>query len=175
VVDEIVHYNILTKQIKVLMFLNWKCVIFPATAPVWQRSMVISDYVCLSVCLYVCLFVKIFVKSQVLTSPNFLCILSIALRYVMYFRFCGRRQILPPTWIWRHVANAAASLTGEREEGTKVCRYNWHSSCFLVLAISKAKTLMHFSNKTHGSNFTEHYSESVTVWDQQNADCSLKK
>ena len=46
---------------------------------------------------------------------------------------------------------------------------------FLGLAISKAKILVYFSKKIYGSNFFfKQHSETVTVWNSQNADCSLK-
>ena len=42
-------------------------------------------------------------------------------------------------------------------------------------AICKAKILTYFSNKIHGSNFIKQHTETVTVWNYQNADCSLRK
>ena len=41
------------------------------------------------------------------------------------------------------------------------------------MAISNAKILMHFSTETHGGNFIKRHSETVMVWNCQNADCSL--
>jgi len=52
---------------------------------------------CVYVCLFVCLSARISQKPHVQISPNFLYILSVAwlgpsltaMRYVMYFRYCG--------------------------------------------------------------------------------------
>jgi len=49
---------------------------------------------------------------------------------------------------------------------------------FPGLAISSAKLLIYFSNKTYGSkisNFIKQHSETVMVWNYQNADCIEKK
>ena len=42
-------------------------------------------------------------------------------------------------------------------------------------AIPNAKISVYFSNKTHVSNFNKQHSETVMVWNYQNADCSLRK
>ena len=42
-------------------------------------------------------------------------------------------------------------------------------------AISNAKILIYFSNKIYGINFVKKHSETVTVSNYQNADCSLRK
>ena len=60
--------------------------------------------------------------------------------------------------------------------GTKVSRYNLLAQCrFLGLAISSAKILIYLSNKIYGSNFIKQNSETVMVWNYQNADCSLRQ
>jgi len=46
---------------------------------------------------------------------------------------------------------------------------------FPGLVISNAKILLYFSNKIHRSNFIHQQSETVMVWNNQTADCSLKK
>jgi len=46
---------------------------------------------------------------------------------------------------------------------------------FPGLAISNAKILIYFSNKIYGSNFIKPHSETVMVWNYQNADCSLRR
>jgi len=46
---------------------------------------------------------------------------------------------------------------------------------FPGLAISNAKILVCFSNEIYGSNFIKQHSETVMVWNYQNADCSLRK
>jgi len=48
---------------------------------------------------------------------------------------------------------------------------------FRGLAISSAKILIYtfFSNKIYGSNFIKQHSETVMVWNYQNADCSIRK
>jgi len=57
-----------------------------------------------------------------------------------------------------------------------VTGYIWHRECRLLgLAIFNAEILIYFSNKIHGSNFVKQQSETVMVWNYQNADCSLKK
>ena len=43
------------------------------------------------------------------------------------------------------------------------------------LAISNDKILVYFSKKIYGSNFIKQHSETVMVWNHQNADCSLRK
>jgi len=43
------------------------------------------------------------------------------------------------------------------------------------LAISYVKLLKYFSNKICGSNFVKRHSETVMVWNYQNAGCSLRK
>jgi len=44
---------------------------------------------------------------------------------------------------------------------------------FLGLTISSGKILIYCSNKTYQSNFIKQHSETVMVWNYQNADCSL--
>ena len=46
---------------------------------------------------------------------------------------------------------------------------------FPRLAISNAKILIYFSNKIYGSNFIKQHSETVIVWNYQNANCGLRK
>jgi len=46
---------------------------------------------------------------------------------------------------------------------------------FARLAISSAKTLIYFSNKTYGRNFIKQHTETVMVSNYQNADCSLRE
>ena len=46
---------------------------------------------------------------------------------------------------------------------------------FPGLATSSAKKLIYFSTKIYGSNFIKQHSETVMVWNHQNADCSLRK
>ena len=46
---------------------------------------------------------------------------------------------------------------------------------FPGLAISNTEISVYFSNKTYVSNFIKQHSETVTVWNYQNADCSLRK
>ena len=45
---------------------------------------------------------------------------------------------------------------------------------FHGLAIFNAKILIYFSNKSNFINFIKQHSETVMVWNYQNADCSLK-
>ena len=42
-------------------------------------------------------------------------------------------------------------------------------------AIYNAKILIYFSNKIHGNHFIKQHSETVIVWNCQNANCSLRK
>ena len=46
---------------------------------------------------------------------------------------------------------------------------------FPRLAISNSEILVYFSNKMYRSNFIKQHSETVVVWNYQNADCSLRK
>jgi len=55
-----------------------------------------------------------------------------------------------------------------------VCRYNWHSADSLGWPCPMLKYKYIFANKTYGSNFVKQQSETVTVWNYQNVDCSLK-
>jgi len=76
-------------------------VVISSVPPIWVQSIVISMSVCLSVCLsvlFVCLSAGMSEKPHVQILPYFLlcCYLwpwlgppLTAVRYVMYFRFCG--------------------------------------------------------------------------------------
>jgi len=57
--------------------------------------------------------------------------------------------------------------------GMKVRRYNWHSAGSLSWPFPVLN--VYFSNKTYGSNFIKQHSETVMVWNYQNADWSLRK
>jgi len=46
---------------------------------------------------------------------------------------------------------------------------------FPGLAIYTAKIIVYFSNKIYGSDFIKQHSETVMVWNYQNADCSFRK
>ena len=46
---------------------------------------------------------------------------------------------------------------------------------FRGLAVYNAEIQIHLSNKTDGNNSIKQHSETVTVWNHGNADCSLKK
>ena len=46
---------------------------------------------------------------------------------------------------------------------------------FPGLAISSAKIFIYFSNKIYGSDFVEQHTETVMVWNYENADCCLRK
>jgi len=46
---------------------------------------------------------------------------------------------------------------------------------FPRLAISNSEILVYCSNKMYRSNFIKQHSETVVVWNYQNADCSLRK
>jgi len=46
---------------------------------------------------------------------------------------------------------------------------------FPGMAISSAKILIYLSNKICGNNFIKQHSETVMIWNYQNADCSLRK
>jgi len=46
---------------------------------------------------------------------------------------------------------------------------------FPGLAISSAKIFVYFSNKIYGSDFVEQHTETVMVWNYENADCCLRK
>jgi len=46
---------------------------------------------------------------------------------------------------------------------------------FPGLAISNAKIQICFWNKIYGSNFIKQHSETIMVWNYQNADCGLRK
>ena len=60
--------------------------------------------------------------------------------------------------------------------GTKVCRCNWHSAGSLGWPFPMLKyKYIYFWNKIYGSNFIKQHSETVVVWNYQNADCSLRK
>ena len=59
------------------------------------------------------------------------------------------------------------------QQGTKVCRYNWHSAGSPGWPLSVLKYKYLFSNKTYGSNFIKQHSETVMVRNYQNADCSF--
>jgi len=58
---------------------------------------------------------------------------------------------------------------------TKVCRYSWHSAGSLRWPFPMLKNKRIFSNKIYRINFIKQRSETVMVWNYQNADCSLKK
>ena len=62
----------------------------------------------------------------------------------------------------------------DRERGTQVCRYNGHSAGSLVWPFPMLKYKYIFSYKIYGSNFVKQHSETVMVWNYQNADCSFK-
>ena len=56
-----------------------------------------------------------------------------------------------------------------------VPRYNWHSAGSLRWPFPMLKyTNIFFSNKIYESNFIKQHSETVTVWNCQNADCSFR-
>ena len=61
-------------------------------------------------------------------------------------------------------------------QGTKVCRYNWHSAGSLgwPFSVLKYSLNIYFPNKKYGSNFIKQHPETVMVWNYQNADCSLE-
>jgi len=80
-------------------------------------------------------------------------------------------------------ANVAASIiffaglycfTVTRQWGTKVCRYKWHSAGSLGWPLPMLKHKYIFSNKIYGIDYIKQHSETVTVWNYQNVDCSLK-
>jgi len=67
--------------------------------------------------------------------------------------------------------------TRQHEWGTKVYRYYWHSGGSLgwPFPMLRYKYICIFSNKIYRSNFIKQHSETVMVWNYENADCSFKK
>ena len=65
----------------------------------------------------------------------------------------------------------------------KLCSKLWERKCADTIGtvlvpwagISIAEIEIYFSNKIYRSNFVKQHSETVMVWNYQNADCSLKK
>ena len=64
-------------------------------------------------------------------------------------------------------------LTTSEQQGTKVRRYNWHSAVSLGWPFPMLKCNF-FSDKIYGSGFIKQHSETVMVWNYQNADCIKK-
>jgi len=63
----------------------------------------------------------------------------------------------------------------DQMDGTKVCRHNWHGAGSLGLLFPLLKYRYIFQIKyTEKQFFSEQHSETVTAWNYQNADCSLK-
>ena len=58
---------------------------------------------------------------------------------------------------------------------TQVCRYNMAQCRLHGLAIFNIKTMNIFSDKIYGSNFIKQHSETVMIWNYQNADCTFAK
>jgi len=52
---------------------------------------------------------------------------------------------------------------------------HWHSAGSLCWPFPMLKYKYIFADKIYGSNFIKQHSETVMVWNYQNADCSLKK
>jgi len=61
-----------------------------------------------------------------------------------------------------------------RERNLRKCRYTWHSTG-MGWPFPMLNILIYFSNKIYRSNFIKQHSETLMVWNYQNADCSLKK
>jgi len=80
----------------------------------------------------------------------------------------------------QHDETRATAQAGHRilcnQQVTKACRYNWHSADgSLGWPFPMLECRYIFSNKIHSSNYIKHHSQTVMVWNYQNADCSLKK
>jgi len=52
---------------------------------------------------------------------------------------------------------------------------HWHTAGSLCWPFPMLKYKYIFADKIYGSNFIKQHSETVMVWNYQNADCSLKK
>jgi len=78
--------------------------------------------------------------------------------------------------LWRrlHGAIPTASEWKLNIIGNKSVPIQLAQCWFRGLAISNAKIQTHISNKIYGSNFIKQHSETVTVWNYQNAGCSFK-
>ena len=79
------------------------------------------------------------------------------LQYVMCFCFVGK-------------LSDSLRLIGNESVPIQLAQFR-----FPGLAIFSAKILIYFSNKIYGNNFIKQHSETVMVWNYQNADCSLRK
>jgi len=89
------------------------------------------------------------------------------------------RAYIPRVWastscVFAWPAGHANMPVGYHTSASTVCRYNRHSARSLRLAISSAEIWIHFSNKIYGSNFIKQHSDTVMIWNYQNADCSLE-
>jgi len=80
----------------------------------------------------------------------------------LWWRWCGLSLPLLQRLVYRE--RKCAVIIGSLAQ----CR-------FPGLVISYAKILLYFSYKIYGSNSIEQHSETVMVWNYQNADCSLRK
>jgi len=76
-------------------------------------------------------------------------------------------------WCRRSTLSAFPPFYSFYQLGTEVCRYNWHSAGSLGWPFPMLKYKRTFL-KIYGSNFIKQHSETVVVWNYQNADCSLK-
>jgi len=89
------HYSVISSDVPFLALVYF--------ASVGGRSIATSVYVCLSVCFFVCLFVWLCLSAGISQKPvsnfrvifcaycmwSWLSLYLTAMRYVMYFRFCG--------------------------------------------------------------------------------------
>ena len=67
-------------------------------------------------------------------------------------------------------------ITKSRYREQNLRRYNWHIAGSLGWPYTaKILGLIYVSNKIYGSNFIKQHSETVIVWNCQNADCSSRK
>jgi len=88
--------------------------------------------------------------TYLLTQPSLLSALRIA------FGLSRLRSF------WSHIENGGVPTQLAR------CRFSG-------LTIFNAKIVIYFSNEIYRNNFTKQHSETVMVWNYQNADCSLRK
>jgi len=60
-------------------------------------------------------------------------------------------------------SKSSARKVGSTAQGTKVCRYNWHSAGSLGWPFPTLKYKYVFSNRIYRSDFIEQHSETYTV------------
>ena len=85
----------------------------------------------------------------------------------------GHAVTCTPSWYRACDADDTGSLRLGFSIGNKSVPILLTQCWFPGLAISNAKNI-NFSNKIYESNFIKQHSETVIVWNYQNADCSLK-